>query len=49
MTVPIELTPPLTRQDLARQDLARLLAPLRHPLARPLGAFAVLLDRKSVV
>ena len=38
MTVPIELTPPLTRQD-----LVRLLAPLRHPLARPLGAFAVLL------
>jgi simple sugar transport system permease protein len=38
MTVPIELTPPLTRQDLARS-----LSPLRHPLARPLGALALLL------
>lgn len=38
MTVPIELTPPLTRHDMARS-----LSPLRHPLARPLGALALLL------
>jgi simple sugar transport system permease protein len=38
MTVPIEFTPPLTRRDLAKWT-----ARLRHPLARPLGALALLL------
>jgi simple sugar transport system permease protein len=38
MTVPIELTPPVSRQN-----LTQALAPLRHPLARPLGALALLL------
>jgi ribose/xylose/arabinose/galactoside ABC-type transport system permease subunit len=38
MSVPIELTPPLSRAQMMRSS-----ARLRHPLARPLGALAFLL------